>query len=144
MGLTHDVVYKLTKVVIGLHVVCISKVIDNGLHAVENAHMTYNTSVSIGPGECALAYTQIFEAKTPLICGKVGELAETSVCVTVKAVDEAFEVQFPGLRSKVAVVESCLELTSNVEAAALVLSKHVEHLCDACERIFGPGKFDVS
>jgi len=60
--------------------------------------------------------------------------------VSMEAIDEALEVQLPGLRAKVTGSECGLELTRSVEAAALVLPKHVEHLGDTCKGVFGPVK----
>jgi hypothetical protein len=60
--------------------------------------------------------------------------------MTVKAINEALEVQLAGFGSEFTVVEGGLELASSVKTAALILPKHVEHLLDACKGIFEPGK----
>ena len=60
------------------------------------------------------------------------ELAQTSVCMAVEAVDEGFVVELSSKGPKSTVVERCLELTTDVEAATLVLPKHIKHLFDAC------------
>ena len=66
--------YILTEVVICLHVICIAEILDDGLHPMEHTHVLNNAAVSIGPRECALAHSQIFEANTLLISSKVGKL----------------------------------------------------------------------
>jgi hypothetical protein len=64
--------------------------------------------------------------------------------VTVEGVNEAFEVGLSGLVSEITIIECRLELATSVKTAALILSKHVEHLGDACEGVFGLGIDHVS
>ena len=64
--------------------------------------------------------------------------------MAVEAVDEAFEVGLPGLKSKLTIIERRLELASGVKTATLIFPKHIEHLGNARERIFGPGKDHIS
>jgi len=52
--------------------------------------------------------------------------------MAMKAVNQTLEVQLVGLGSKVTVVEGGLKLASGIEAATLVLPKHIEHLLHAC------------
>ena len=64
--------------------------------------------------------------------------------VTMEGVNEAFEIGLPGLVSEIAIVECRLELATSVKPTALILSKNVEHLGDACKGVFESGIDHVS
>ena len=67
--------YRLTEVVIRLHIIHVEEIVNDGLHPMEHTHVANNTAVSIRPRECTLANSQTFEAETLLISGEVRELA---------------------------------------------------------------------
>ena len=55
----------------------------------------------------------------------------------MEAVDKSFEVELSDQWSKTTVVEGGLKLAPNIEAAALIFPKDMEHLLGTHPRIFG-------
>jgi hypothetical protein len=106
----------------------------------KSAHMAHDTPHRIGPREGTLTYPQIFKAQTFLIQREVGELAQTSVGVTMETVDKDLEVEVRREGSEVTVVECGLELTASVIPTTLILPKHTEHFLDTGNGVFGPGQ----
>ena len=117
------------------------EVVNYGLLSMEYAHMVHNRGHRIRPGEHLLADSQVFQAKTFLICHEVGELAQISVRMTMEAVDKDLEVEIVCKWSEVTVVKCGLELTAGVIPTTLIFAKHLEHLFGTHQRVFRPRKW---
>lgn len=117
----------LTHVLVCLEVVRVAKMLVDGLAATECAHGARWGCESVRTRECLLADAEFLEPNTVDVGCKVGELAESVMCIAVERVDEDAVIELPSEVAKLAIEKGDPVRTANVNSRALILAEHAHH-----------------